>query len=96
MKQGSLRTRFLVGSILWTLGLLGVSHLLFNLLIQFAPHILMIRHWTTLSILTTVFILNGLSQVRRNLTPVNQLRARLSSVREGREQRVGGDYPTEV
>jgi signal transduction histidine kinase len=37
-----------------------------------------------------------LSQVRRGLTSVNELRARLSAVRSGQSPRVDGDYPGEV
>jgi signal transduction histidine kinase len=38
----------------------------------------------------------GLVQVRRGLAAVNQLRARLSAVHEGRDRKVEGTYPSEV
>ncbi|HSG39246.1 MAG TPA: sensor histidine kinase, partial [Thermoanaerobaculia bacterium] len=42
------------------------------------------------------FVVGGLFLVRRAVSPFRSLRASLSLVREGRSQRVEGDYPTEV
>jgi signal transduction histidine kinase len=92
----SLKARFLVGSLLWTLGLLGASHLAFVYVTQYVPHVLRIQHWTVLGILALVFMLGGLSQVRRGLTPINELRQRLVAMRQGRARRLDGDYPSEV
>ena len=39
---------------------------------------------------------SGSAQVRRGLAPFNQLRGRLAAVRDGRDRRVDGDYPSEV
>lgn len=96
MRPRSLKAQFVAGSVLWTLGLLGLSHLAFVLLTQYMPHVLRIQHWTVVGILAFVFMLGGLSQVRRGLTPVNQLRGRLARLREGRVRRIDGDYPSEV
>ena len=38
----------------------------------------------------------GLIQVRRGLASFNELRTNLTGVREGRDARLGGEYPTEV
>jgi signal transduction histidine kinase len=92
----SLKGQFVLGSVLWTLGLLGASHLAFVYVTQYVPHILVIQHWTVLGVLAVVFMLGGLTQVRRGLSPVNQLRSRLSAVRHGASARVDGDYPGEV
>jgi signal transduction histidine kinase len=92
----SLKARFIVGSVLWTLGLLGASHLAFVFVTQYTPHVLRIQHWTVLGILALVFMLGGLSQVRRGLTPINDLRQRLAALRQGRARRLDGDYPSEV
>ena len=35
-------------------------------------------------------------QVRRGLSPINNLRARLAGLHQGRDRRVDGNYPTEV
>lgn len=92
----SLKARFIIGSVLWTLGLLGVSHLAFVYVTRYVPHVLAIQHWTVIGILALVFMLGGLTQVRRGLAPVNRLRARLAAVRDGSQSRVVGDYPVEV
>jgi len=92
----SLKARFIVGSVLWTLGLLGASHLAFVFVTQYVPHVLVIQHWTVLGILALVFMLGGLTQVRRGLAPINDVRQRLAALRQGRARRLDGDYPSEV
>ena len=54
------------------------------------------RHFGALLVFTVVCILVGLWQVRRGMTPIEQLRRRLSEVREGRSGRLDGVYPSEV
>ena len=50
-----------------------------------------------LVILFAVFaMVAGLVQVRRGVSPINNLRARLAGLHEGRDRRVDGNYPTEV
>jgi signal transduction histidine kinase len=92
----SLKARFIVGSVLWTLGLLGASHLAFVFVTQYQPHVLRIQHWTVIGILALFFMLGGLTQVRRGMAPVNELRQRLLELRQGRARRLDGDYPSEV
>jgi signal transduction histidine kinase len=92
----SLKARFIVGSVLWTLGLLGASHLAFVFVTQYHPHVLRMQHWTVIGILAFVFMLGGLAQVRRGMAPVNELRQRLLELRQGRARRLDGDYPSEV
>jgi signal transduction histidine kinase len=97
----SLRSRILLGAVLWTTGLFFVMGVVVNQIMfrhPEAPRILhgAFSHTGALSILALVCMLVGLSQVRSGLSAVNQLRARLSAVHEGREQRVNGTYPTEV
>jgi signal transduction histidine kinase len=82
--------------VLWTLGLLGASHLAFVFVTQYQPHVLRIQHWTVIGILALVFMLGGLTQVRRGMAPVNDLRQRLSELRQGRARRLDGAYPSEV
>jgi signal transduction histidine kinase len=60
------------------------------------PQLLRLQHWVVVGSLALVFMLGGLSQVRRGLSPVNQLRGRLNAVRNGKAARVDGDYPAEV
>jgi signal transduction histidine kinase len=96
MRARSLKAQFLVGTALWTVGLLGLSHLAFVLVTQYVPHVLRIQHWTILALLAMVFMLGGLSQVRLGLTSINQLRGRLGAVRAGQTARIEGAYPGEV
>jgi signal transduction histidine kinase len=96
VKWRSLRVSFLVGSILWTMGLLAASHMFFVYFTQYFPHVLVIRHWTILGGIALIFMLGGLTQVRRGLSPINQLRKKLSQIRDGRDARLEGSYPSEV
>jgi signal transduction histidine kinase len=43
-----------------------------------------------------ILVAAGLVQVRRGLSPFQQLRSRLAGVRDGRNRRLEGSYPTEV
>jgi signal transduction histidine kinase len=93
----SLRARFVIGSVLWTVGLLVLAQGLFVLVVRHLPsHMLVVRHWTLLLIFALVFMLGGLLQVGRGLSPINQLRQRLARLREGGSARLDGDYPSEV
>ena len=91
----SLRARFLLGSTLWTAGLLAVSHILS---IALMGHMPALRHSDAriVSILALVCMASGLVIVRSGLSPINHLRKRLAGVRAGRDRRVGGQYPAEV
>jgi signal transduction histidine kinase len=98
----SLRARIILGATLWTTGLfIGFGVLLTHamLLNPQAPdffHRLFIRHMLELIVLTAISLSIGLVQVRRGLASFNDLRTNLGSVREGRDTRLGGEYPSEV
>ena len=93
----SLRVRVILGSLLWTAGLLGLSHM---------ASLLLMRHFRTWvftmhngGILGTAFVLllfAGLTGLRSGLSPFSRLRERLTAVRQGKAARVDGDYPNEV
>jgi len=95
--KGSLRTRLMIGALVWMMAVLvaviaGVVRLTRN-----HPEVAL-RHGThiVMGILAVAFVGGGLFLVRRALAPFRSLRGSLSSVREGRSQRIEGDYPTEV
>ena len=91
----SLRARFLLASVIWTGGLLALAHLLSMAVIR--RHTWMMRVDThMLMLLGVAFALVGFWQVRRGFSPFNELRERLSAVREGSERRVEGSCPSEV
>jgi signal transduction histidine kinase len=97
----SLRARLLLGAALWTVGLfvaagIVMTHVLFN-----NPHAPRIFHapFTHIPIaapLGLVCLLGGIWHVRRGLSPIRQLRSRLSEVHSGLQTRVVGRYPAEV
>jgi signal transduction histidine kinase len=90
----SLRSRLLIGSLLWTGGLLAISHMLFLLVLkwhavfQINPHMVLLAG--------AALMLGGLLFLRGGVSRIEQLRARLIDVREGRSERVEGTYPSEV
>jgi signal transduction histidine kinase len=91
----------LFGALLWTIGLFIVAGLVVTrLMFQYpeAPGIFhgVFTHVTPLSAAAVACLVAGLVQVRRGLAAVNQLRARLSAVHEGRDRKVEGTYPSEV
>jgi signal transduction histidine kinase len=98
----SLRTRIILGATLWTTGLFigfGVALTHAMLLHPSAPdffHTLFIRHMFELISITAICLAIGLTQVRRGLSLFDDLRARLNGVRDGRQSRLDGDYPSEV
>jgi signal transduction histidine kinase len=92
----SLRSRLLFGSALWTLGLFAVAAIVSTAWVHRHPQVLLIAHWTLLALVALACMVAGLAQFRRGLSPFSHLRARLSAVRDGRDRRVEGRYPTEV
>ena len=97
----SLRWRVLLGAILWTAGLFAVGGLVLTSLMvrhQRAPIVFhgAFQHTTVAMVIAVVCLAAGLWQVRRGLTPVNQLRQKLAEVHAGRTRRVGGAYPAEI
>jgi len=92
---GSFRSRLFIGALLWTAGLLAVTHVLWSLLFWRFGFTL-IAHSSAIALAAIAFMIAGLSQVRRGLSPFDQMRARLTAVREGRERRIDGTYPSEV
>lgn len=92
----SFRFRLLVGSLLWTAGLLYIAHLL-SVFVMFgrgpfrdASNVL------GLLMIAIVFLMLGAMLARNGLASFNELRQRLSSVRSGQNKQVEGTYPTEV
>jgi signal transduction histidine kinase len=97
----SLRTRILLGAILWTIGLFAFAGVLLTQIMFMhpnSPRVLhgIFSHGTMVSLIALVAMIVGLTQVRIALNAINRLRARLSDVHEGRERSVQGTYPVEV
>ena len=102
MSFGSLRSRLLLGAALWTLGLLTIGVLATGAILLRDPHYPRVFHLRAdahagvLIVFAVVCMIAGLWQVTRGFTPIDQLRRRLSDVREGRSGRLDGVYPSEV
>jgi len=81
---------------LGALGLLAISH--FVSIFFFRHYRVQLRLGSTAIMLTVavVFIAIGFVQIRRGLSPFDELRRRLAGVRDGRSRRLEGAYPTEV
>lgn len=100
----SFRTRLLLGSILWTIGLLFLAHLLAVFVVHwyYDGHVIAIsriafRTWMGVLIATAfVSMVAGFRQVRKGLSALEQLRARLAAVRSGDARRIEGTHPSEV
>jgi signal transduction histidine kinase len=91
----SLRSRVILGSLLWTTGLLAVAHMLSLALLHRVPLLLRMGHGPVLA-LALLFMVAGLLGLRSGLSPFKELRSRLADVRGGRDKRVGGSYPVEL
>jgi signal transduction histidine kinase len=101
MKALSLRTRILLGAVLWTIGLFLISGVVLTHVMYLNPEAPSVFHriFLNFSLLTAVAIVSlviGLFEVRRGLRSFDQLRSRLLDVREGRQTRLDGSYPVEV
>jgi signal transduction histidine kinase len=103
MKQRfSLRSHLLFGTVLWTIGLVIVASAALILAIEshHRPSLAFVVHdvfTRPLVILFAVFAMAaGFLQVRRGVSPINNLRSRLAGLHEGRDRRVVGTYPSEV
>lgn len=95
--KGSLRTRLFVGALVWmTAVLFVVIALLIKITRNHPAHREPLTYFVAMGIVAGAFVVGGLFLVRRAVAPFRSLRASLSSVREGRGQRIEGDYPSEV
>lgn len=92
----SLRARVVLGALMWTIGLLAAAHIISLALLVRYPHLKLIAHSFLMAAFAVACMAAGFAFVRRGLSPLNELRARLSSVRSGRAARLTGRYPAEV
>jgi signal transduction histidine kinase len=93
---GSFRRRLILGSLLWIAGLLAITTVLGIAIIHSYPRLVGFVHNSALVVFATICLVGGLSIVRHGLSPFNELRDQLASVRDGAGRRVEGRYPNEV
>lgn len=96
MRLRSLHARFVAGAVFWTAGLLAAAIAIAVTVVTRYPHSALIVHDGLLALGGAALVTAGLSVIRRGLSPVAMLRARLSDVRAGRSSRLEGEYPDEV
>jgi signal transduction histidine kinase len=91
----SFRSRVLLGTFFWTLGLIPLLHYSF-LVVHHQTRLIPPRFLGTFFGSAFVFILVGIWQFRAGLLPFVRLRRQLLALRDGSASRVEGTYPTEV
>ena len=97
MRPRSFRGRVLMGSILWTIGLLVVITIVFTFSAHARDSAMVIHSHTAISVVVTVAcLIGGLALLRESLHPFDTMRRRLSDIRAGKERQLLGSYPTEV
>ena len=92
----SFRFRLVVGLFLGAMGLLALTHIVTVFVVREYRMVVHADSAVIVASLAVLFLIVGLIQIRRGLSPFDRLRARLASVRQGRDRQVGGSYPTEV
>ena len=97
----SLRTRLAVGAVMWTLGLFFIAGttLTFAMIHHSNVPITFHRVFSATGpwmFVAGVLMVWGFWQVKSGIRPVDRLRARLMSVRDGSARRIDGAYPSEV
>ncbi|HZT78381.1 MAG TPA: ATP-binding protein [Vicinamibacterales bacterium] len=97
----SLRARIVIGSVLWTLGvLLVVSTLLVWALLHHRsfPYRVhqVLEHTALVPIVAALCMAGGFLLVRRGLAPIVALRTRVARLRDGAASRIDGAFPSEV
>jgi signal transduction histidine kinase len=102
--MSSLRGRILVGSVLWTAGMIVVASALFSLVMDVSPHarlaVVSHVHGTlqapVILSAAVLCLVAGALQVRRGLRRIDDLRTGLAGLHEGHARRLDGEYPAEV
>jgi signal transduction histidine kinase len=93
--SNSFRYRMVVGTFLWTLGLIPILHLLF-LVIHHQMRAVSALGVRILLVFSFLCISGGIWQFRAAILPFGRLRRQLSGLRDGSNLRVEGTYPNEV
>jgi signal transduction histidine kinase len=96
MKERSIRTRVVAGSLLWIVGLLLITFFIGASIVSRHPHTIVIVHSSFIWATAAIFLVAGFLQMRMGLSPLTRLRATLTEVREGRKPRLDGKYPSEI
>jgi signal transduction histidine kinase len=91
----SFRAFLIFGSVLWTLGLLGMAHILVLALLPRVPALLFANHHIVV-VFGLLLMFAGIFALRQGLQSFERLGRRLVAVRVGQAARIEGTYPTEI
>jgi signal transduction histidine kinase len=97
----SLRSRLLFGSVLWSIGLLLLISFVLIHTMYFYPSVIahvhqILFHFVLVVTAAIACLVGGAWHVRKGLSLLEQLRARLADVHHGDVTRLTGRYPSEV
>lgn len=101
--RASFRSQLLIGSVLWTLGLLVAVSVLAVLFLAHnpRPHRIVLAWFITVPAAISAAVgvgcmVAGALQIRRSLSAMDQVGVRLSALQRGVGRRVAGSHPSEV
>ena len=101
--RASFRSQLLVGSVLWTFGVMLVVSVLAMLFLAHnpRPHMMVLGWLVAVPAALSVTIglacmATGAARIRRSLSAVEQLRDQLAQIHRGGSRQVAGAYPAEV
>jgi len=92
----SLRSRLILASLLWTLGLLALMHMLSLMLLHVLPGMRTSSQATLPVIAGLIFMASGLVVLRQSIRSILRLRTKLTAIRAGEDRRMEGAYPSEI
>lgn len=93
----SVRSRVMMGAILWTLGLFALVTIALTLSVSAMGSVRVIHaHSHAAAAIAIPCMLAGLLLVRAGVTPFQNMRRRLAEVRQGHTWQLEGSYPSEV
>lgn len=96
MKVRSFHARLVAGALFWTAGVLAAATAVAVFAASRHPRQVLLIHNGLLALFGAALVTAGVSVIRRGLSPLRMLQERLAGVREGRTNRLEGDYPSEV
>ncbi len=94
--SSSLRSRVVVGWILWTIGVITLAVLTGAAIAHRKPAWIPGLHLSLILFTCAILVIAGIGMIRRGLSLFSPLQRQLADVREGRARRVDGQYPTEL
>lgn len=93
--SGSIYRRLVSGSLLWTIVFVVISNVLITGLAFHSVSGARI-HVIAMTLMAGALLLAGIAQIRSLMSPFNRLKDDLAAIRDGRAQKLQGEYPDEV